>query len=267
MITTKKHRISRLKTLFALIPLFFISLSGFGQDEKAIDSIKGKVVDGATDQPMQSVNIINLNQVEGAITNDEGDFKIRAEVNDTLYFSYLGYKSVHVRVSNDWKKYGDVKVKMTEVGFALEQVDIQNVQLTGFLEIDAKNIPIYEDNRYQISGQDLGYEAGMNLPRGSSTASTISFSPTDALHNIFGKKPRQMRKLRKMKKNDEIQQLLENKYDRETLAALLQVSRDDITEILSHCHYSKSFMKEANDLQILEAINDCYEDYRMKHKN
>ena len=71
-----------------------------------------------------------------------------------------------------------------------------------------------------------------------------------------------MKKLREMKKDDEIQRLLENKFDRETLSVLLQVSKDDIGNILQRCNYSKTFIKSANDLQILDALNDCYENYR-----
>ena len=48
---------------------------------------------------------------EGLQTTVGGDFKIRAAVNDTLYFSYLGFKSIRVRVTNDWLRFGDIKVK------------------------------------------------------------------------------------------------------------------------------------------------------------
>jgi len=44
---------------------------------------------------------------------------------------------------------------------------------------------------------------------------------------------------------------------------LLGMNRLDIDEILRNCNYSDAFMKEANDLQILEAISKCYEEYRV----
>jgi arsenate reductase-like glutaredoxin family protein len=72
-----------------------------------------------------------------------------------------------------------------------------------------------------------------------------------------------MRKLRQMKEDDEIRNLLQTKYDRETLQALLQVSRVDIDEILRNCNYSKDFISTANDLQILDAISGCYEEYKV----
>jgi hypothetical protein len=88
-------------------------------------------------------------------------------------------------------------------------------------------------------------------------------NPADLLRNLFGKKPNQMRKLRQVKEDDEIRNLLASKFDRETLTELLQLEKVDIEDILNNCNYSKSFIKTANDLQILDAISGCYEDFKV----
>lgn len=69
-----------------------------------------------------------------------------------------------------------------------------------------------------------------------------------------------------MKDDDKIRELLLTKFDRETLAALLQVTTVDIDEILRRCDYSESFVKTANDLQILDAISSCYEEYKVLNR-
>jgi hypothetical protein len=66
-----------------------------------------------------------------------------------------------------------------------------------------------------------------------------------------------------MREDDQIKNLLATKFDRQVLMQLLSISRVDIDEILRNCNYSDTFMKEANDLQILEAISKCYEEYRV----
>jgi len=254
-----------MKNYVILIFFSLFSVISFAQEEEAkeIEKIKGKVLDAANDIPLENVNIINLNEVKGTVTNEVGEFELNASVNDTLYFSYLGYKTIQVRVTNDWTKYGDVKIKMTEIGIALQEVTVKPLKLTGYLEIDAKNIPIYENSRYSISGLDSGYEAGDNQPGAFAKTMESIFNPADLLYNLFGNKPKQMRKLRKMKEDDEIRNLLQEKFNRETLAALLQVTTVDIDEILRKCNYSETFIKNANDLQILDAISGCYEEYRV----
>ncbi len=75
-----------------------------------------------------------------------------------------------------------------------------------------------------------------------------------------------MRKLKQMKRDDEIRNLLQSKFDRETLMAVLQLEKADIDEILNNCSYSVEFIKTANDLQILDAISECYEEYRILNR-
>ncbi len=246
--------------------LFFVVFSTFSGFAQVKEIVVGKVLNDATDRPLENVNIVNLNKVIGTSSSEDGSFKITAAVNDTLYFSYLGFKSIRVRVTNDWLKFGDIKVKMTELGIALEEVVLRPVQLTGYVEVDAKTIPIYDNYRYRISGLSTGYEGGSRQPGAISKVLGSIFNPADFLYNVFGKQPKQMRKLRQMKTDDEIRNLLQSKYDRETLMAVLQLERVDIDEILNKCSYSKDFIKTANDLQILDAISGCYEEYKVLNR-
>ena len=137
--------------------LFFVLLSikSFSQ-EKVI----GIVENDADSKPISNVHVINLNKVVGVITNKSGSFEIDAEVNDTLYFSYLGFKSIKIRVTNDLIKFKNSKIRLTELAYALEEVIVSPYQLTGYLEIDAKNVPISKSYRYSIPGlPSRGYEA------------------------------------------------------------------------------------------------------------
>ena len=86
----------------------------YAQEEDT--SVTGTVVRAGSDLPLENVNIVNLNQVLGTATNVKGEFEISAKVNDTLHLSYLGYKSIKVRVTNDWIKFGKfTKIEMTEL--------------------------------------------------------------------------------------------------------------------------------------------------------
>ena len=218
----------------------------------------------STGLPMSSVHVLNLTQVIGSITDQKGFFEIKAEVKDTLYFSYLGFKPLKIAVTNDMLKFGNFKFVMTELAFALEEIEVRPYQLTGYLDIDVKNVPINTAKRYSISGlPNLGYESGGRNYRNFSKAIGNLFNPLDLLNNMFGKNAVQMRKLKRMREDDGIKSLLVSKFDRQVLIQLLGIKRIDIDEILRNCNYSDAFMNEANDLQILEAISKCYEEYRL----
>ncbi|MEY8847702.1 carboxypeptidase-like regulatory domain-containing protein [Psychroserpens sp. XS_ASV72] len=250
-----------MKHLQFLIFLLFATGIAFAQEST---SVKGTVIDVTTDEPMHRVNIVNLNQVIGTSTDGNGEFEIRAEVNDTLHFSYLGYKSIKVRVTNDWIKFGNTKIGMTESALALEEVVVNQLKLTGYLAVDIKQVPIKSNYRYSISGlPNAGYEAGDRRPNAVNKVLGAIFNPADFLHNMFGKRPRELRKLKKMKEDDEIRNNLASRFDREMLLVLLQVDKYDLDEIINQCNYSKDFIENANDLQVLDAISECYEEYKV----
>ena len=240
----------------------FLLTTLFCFSQEITTSVKGVVINSADDTPLESVNIVNLNEVVGTATNDKGEFEIKAKPNDTLHFSYLGFKSIKVRVTNDWIKFGSSKIELTEVALALEEIVINQLKLTGYLEVDIKQVPINNNYRYSISGlPGTGYEA--SSPTAITRVLGSIFNPADFLNRMFGKKPNEMRKLKKMKQDDEIRNLLASRFDREMLTALLQVDRVDLDEIVSQCNYSKGFIQTANDLQILDAISECYEEYKL----
>lgn len=252
-----------------LVPLIFILFASiaFSQEQAAVEQeINALVVNAQTEEAMESVHVINLNQVIGTITNENGEFTITAAVNDTLYFSYLGFKSQKIRVTNDMFKFENTKISLTELAYALEEVIVRPYQLTGYLEIDVKNLPINNAFQYSISGLSVGYEAGNKSTSAVTKVLGAILNPADLLRNLFGKQPNQMKKLRKMKEDDQIRDLLASKFDREILMEMLQIEKVDIQDILNNCSYSKSFITTANDLQILDAISSCYEDFKVLNR-
>lgn len=256
------------KWKFLAITLFCIS-QGFAQeitnDSLHVSIIKGNVINEQTQVALESVHVINLNLVRGAITDKDGNYQIQARVNDTLYFTFLGFKPEKVRVSNDMLRFDGTQVSLNELAFALEEVVVRPYQLTGYLDIDVKYIPTNDAFQYSISGLNKSYESRKG-PNSVTKILGAILNPADLLRNLFGKRPRQMKKLNEMKADQNIRDLLATKFDRVTLMELLQLEKMDIDDILNNCDFSNSFITTANDLQILEAISSCYEEYRILNR-
>jgi len=249
---------------FVVFFFLFVSTALLAQDIS--QKVSGTIVNDNGLAPISSVNVINLNKVRGTISDAKGFFEIEVSMNDTLHFSMIGFQSIKVRVTNDWIKNKTTKIQLTEKAIALEEVNIMPYNLTGYLEIDSKLIPSRENYRYSISGLSEGYEAGEYSPNAFGRVLGSIFNPADMLYNFFGKKPRELKRLKDMKKDETVRNLLESKYDRETIAVLLGINKTEIAEILQRCNYSDSFIQSANDLQIMDAINGCYEEYKILKK-
>ncbi len=247
-----------------IIIFITLSISTLTFSQQQIEFVKGNVQSETSKLILQNVHVLNLTKVKGTITSNKGEFEIQAKVNDTLYFSYIGYKPLKIVVTNDLIRFDNNTIEMTELAFALEEIIIKPYQLTGYLEIDVKNAPVNTSTRYRIIGlPNLGYEAGRRSRSGLSKVIGAIFNPADFLNNLFRKKSVKMDKLRLVREDKEIKSLLSTKFDREVLIQLLGVNKVDIDEILRNCNFSDNFIKEANDLQIMEAINECYDEYKL----
>ncbi len=106
------------KFLFLAIAFGFFSNLTFSQNQ----NLTAFVENSSDNKPIPSVHIINLSQVIGVISDKKGKFEIPAKLNDTLYLSYLGFKSIKVRVTNDLLKFKNSKIQLTELAYALEEV-------------------------------------------------------------------------------------------------------------------------------------------------
>lgn len=251
--------------LFFILCVFSSAIYGQNTDEE-LTRVQATIVSSTTKEALVNANIVNLNQVIGTSTNTEGIFDIRAKINDTLHLSYLGYKSIKVRVTNDWIKFGNTKIELTELALALEEVIVNQLKLTGYLEVDMAKVSVRSNNRYRISGlPNQGYEGGQTNVVNKVLGAL--FNPADFLYKMFGKKSRQMDKLKDIKKDDEIRNQLSKRFDREMLTVLLQVDKYDLDEIVNQCSYSRDFIRTANDLQMLDAISQCYEEYKVLNRN
>ena len=99
------------KFLFLAFAFGLFSNLTFSQNQ----NLTAFVENSSDNKPIPSVHVINLSQVVGVITDKKGKFEIPAKLNDTLYLSYLGFKSIKVRVTNDLLKFKNSKIQLTEL--------------------------------------------------------------------------------------------------------------------------------------------------------
>ena len=246
-----------------LLLFFFLSVSIFSQtDSLAVKILKGQVIDSESKKSLSASHILNLNSVTGTITDDQGFFEITAKANDTVMVSYLGHSSIKIKVTNDLLKGNELLIALYEKSEEIKEIIIRSSKLIGVLEVDVKLVPKDNFTRIKINGIRQTYEIAR--PRAGDFASPIAalFQPVDFLYKLFGKKPKQLKKLQKIKKEDNLRKIMAGKFDREVMMEYLEMDRNDLMKLISDCNYSDYFVKNASDLQMIEAVLDCYETYK-----
>jgi len=106
-------RISRICLLSFLLPVFCIS-----------QTVTGRVIDKATQQPIETVAIYFDNTTIGTTTNEKGEFSISYTdaVQSTLVISYLGYEKVFIA---DYRSKNKITIELVEAANSLDEVHIE----------------------------------------------------------------------------------------------------------------------------------------------
>jgi len=273
-----------MRKVFCLFAFFLFFLAGYSQefpemktDTIASDSLaaednmqvrylKGRIVSINDGKPLLSAHVVNMNSVDGTITDFDGKFEVPAQVNDTIFISYIGYQSIKLKVTNDLLKGNELEIAIHEKVVNIDEVTVKSHRLIGVLVVDAKNVPDDSYSRIHINGLPQAYEIGRSYSRNYSSGLAAVFNPVDFWYNKFGKKPKEMNKLRKMKEGDQMRSMMEQKYSREIMMDYLDMSRKELNDLLTECNYSNRFINKASDLQIIEAVLECYENYRALQK-
>lgn len=85
-----------MQLLFLCCMLFF---SDFGAIAQNSITIKGQVVDAATNESLIGVSIQEKGTTNGAITDMNGNYILKVAGNSTVIFSYIGYETVELKAA------------------------------------------------------------------------------------------------------------------------------------------------------------------------
>ena len=165
-------------------------------------------------------------------------------------------------MSQKWLS-GNKTILLSEKVNEIETVVVTSYNLTGYLEIDTKLIPVNENYRYNIAGLNLGYEPGMKAKNATENLMKSLSNPVDLVYSLFNSKEKDLKKLMDLKNDANFAAILSKNTDRESLVMLLQLDKNEIDKILEKCNYSRNFINTASDLQVLDALATSYNDYKV----
>lgn len=135
-------------TLFILL---VFSLNIFSQNDRTY--IHGKISDKIGILP--NVHIINLNTNHGTYTNSNGDFKIPVKTSDILRFSYVGYETKIIHVTDEYFGMHDNFFIIKKITFSLDEVEIKKHNLKGSISSDIRKTP--QDKREEALNNTMDF--------------------------------------------------------------------------------------------------------------
>jgi len=156
----------------SILALFFVAFSG----AQNID-INGSVVDSESGIPVPGVNILVKNTSKGTATDFDGNFTLtNVDVGETIIFSYVGYVTQEIIVSNNQKLMISLAPDLSTldevvvVGYGTQKKSVVTGAISSVKAEDLQGLPLERVEQAlqgRVSGVFIAADAGQ--PGSSST--------------------------------------------------------------------------------------------------
>jgi hypothetical protein len=232
-------KVKEYKRWGALLLTVFFAGPLLGQEK-----LSGWVIDQQSKQALKGVHAINKRTLKGTITGPEGYFELSLAYGDTIVFSNIAYKYYYFVYQDSATALEEVIVPLEEQNYLLDEVSVFAYELTSN---KPREIPLKKPRRPDEK----------ELPQDQPVEATVA-NPAEYLYNLFGSKPRQLRKLAQLQKEDAYRKKLRESNNRQRVMELTGLKRSELEAFMFYCKYSPVRMRRMNDYEYLRSVRRCY---------
>ena len=247
-------------TIIRVIALVF-AMFYFNLMSAQTQRLEGKII-SAEDIDVEGINIQNLSKNTGTVSDDQGEFRITASLNDTLYVSALHIVGTTLIVGKDQMESKKIVIELSEKMNLLNTVTLRK-PLTGYLLSDSKIIPTTEP----ITATSIGLpNADLKpLTKAESMLYSASSGPVDALINMLTGRTKMLKEYVKLEKKTQLTQNLLDKFPETYFTQVLKIDRFKIYSFLFFCEDDLEYEKimKRTSMEIIEFLNRKSEEYRL----
>ena len=200
---------------------------------------RSRVVDDT--HPIRDCHIINKTQHTATVSDFNGDFKITANINDSIIFSAIGYETLTIVLTEPMYDYGLI-IKLKPTIYEMEEVIIRPI-------VEKPHI-----SKWEIYTPPLPNQGGINIPTG--------VSPVTALYNLLSKEGKQKKYYAKVIDGTADYMIIGEKFNGYIVAQITGLKDDELVKFMSWCNFSNDFLRYYSPETIRRAIRTKYQEYR-----
>lgn len=236
------------KKLIYVLCLLVTYLNFYAQEIE----LKGKIQSSINENA--SINIINLTQKKGSISDANGNFSVSVALNDTLVFSAVQFEKLDIIVTQEIIENSFLNIQLIEKNTLLREVVINPYGLSGNLERDAQNMPSYTFN-YKAAGLLPPKKPRTQSERRLYTASSTS---VDYIINSINGRIKKLRQLNEWSKLDELKNDIQERLPLSFFTKDLGIKEEYVEDFIYFCLENqalKSYLQHNEDLEIIEYLS------------
>jgi len=253
-----KIRVLKIKTSL-FFSIFMVSAFCFAQDRL----INGAV---ANEKEVEGIHVLNTSSRYNSITDENGNFSIRAVKNDTLVFSSVKYFPKKIVVSEEIFEEGTLSVTLKELINELDEV-ILGHNLSGNIDADLKNIKTEKP----LDFDDVGIPGFKGKPEEKIVPVAVAFFPTnvniEAVYKYLSGYYRKLRLQRKWEAQNNSVAMIIDFYTPAFFKEAYAIPENRLYDFILFCIETSSLQndfKRENYFMVLEIFKDKGKIYRSR---
>ncbi len=250
-----------MKYFFSIILILLLSINIFAQEEatETIIEVTGTIIDASTKEPIQHVHLINSQKFYATVSDTSGYFRILMTATNSIRISCIGYEVKYWEF--DDQTFTDstynTDIYLEPKIYELSNVDIYNMRWKSFtyeishtkVDRDEKQeqLQIWFDN--MVSENDLKgvYIASRGV------GFVIPFKT---------KQEKQLLKLRKLKKQTELNEKAYQKYNKEFVHSITKLEGQELDDFMTFCRFERSFILKTSEYNLIIIISEIFDIYK-----
>ncbi len=233
-----------MKIKLFVVAVFSFFLWGNAQDDGRV-VLRGKVL--YRGNSVVNENVINSNAETATITNEDGQFLIRAKAGDQLVFTAVNYQLKVVTITDEILANKRLVVEVNEKITALDEVVVSPENQKKFLEVKNEDFKEFE---YEIDRSTEVQNVAL-LDQNDRIEGRLNF--VNIFKAIFKAKNKDGETRAPLKMSEVMRQV----YDDEFFVVDLKLPQDKIDAFLLYCDdkvQSQSLLKKENEFQLIDFL-------------
>lgn len=239
------------RILIKILPLLFIGLS-IQVKAQPNQPVKAIILSKTDSSSIVSAHVINLTAKNGVISNDNGEFTIYPNKNDSISISIIGYNTI-ILLAKDIP----TTIYLEERNYELELYNV--VPYKNFNEFKEAFVKLELPDTFRHINPTI-YLSKEELVQAYNEAQMGIVIPID--FSSFGKRAKDKANYDMLLQRDKYEAFLATKFNPNLVKRILKLNDvAKLNDFIAYCDFSDEFIAHNNNYNIITQIFDCYDEY------
>jgi hypothetical protein len=237
-----------------LVPFLFCTFLAGGQAWGQQVTVHGTVYNMYRTKPLEAVSVVSTTG-KGGITDSNGNYAILVNLEDSIYFSYLGRATAKYPVNTiNTATNFDIALHVDPLELKEVKVMPQNYRMDSLKNRqDYAKIFDFKKPGFKITSPESGLGAGVDL---------------DELINVFRfQRTKRIMAFQNRLVDEEQEKFIDHRFSKYTVKKVTHLNNEELDTFMIRYRPSYEFCKRSSDYDFLDYIKLAFQQYKKDRKD